>query len=1395
MNMKFSKLTFVILFSSFIGGMNFSYAQDECTNAPNIPIELYSTCGEMALQSLDLGDASPSTTAPAPTCASFNSGSTNDSWYSFMVPSGVNEMAFHAFNSDYVPMLGSSKPGLAVYRGTTCSDLTLINCFESEGAFMENQEIRWEIIPDLIPGETIWLRIWDEDNTAQQLFVAASVRLDMEEDNCDTPPEMGTGGCNILSTGGDITAPEQCGWNSTDNTIFYNFTVTAEDSQPYEIYVQNGECQANGGTGEDPEIQFAIYQWNGVDCTGIGGAGSTYMGCANGVGDVTFSQNLPPGDYVLAMDGYSMLSGNSLCTYGFSAPFIDLNLIVELNTSDAICGQGGSAAITVLESCSPSYEINWSNGASGTEITGLTQGSYSVTVTDDTEDCDTVINFNIGDEGNLVVNATATGDICNGPFNANVEVEGINPDLCDFVWSTDPQQTTQEVTDLTPGTYTVTVTYGACEETSSVSIDYSNLDINIDYESIICEGDDEYATVEVLNGQGPYTYNWSTSETESSIPLDESGNYALTVTDDFGCTQTDDFDVTIHSGIVVENFSDTECDGTSTNYYVEFDVFDTDGNPTSFFVNGNPYNNSYSQTFPTQTGYSLTVTDGNGCSSFEFVGVHDCNCETNAGTMSSLEVLSLCQNECSPDNMHNGNEFLDANDVLQFILYEGTSPITILARNSTSEFCINDADLDYEQIYYIAAIAGNDNGLGQPDPTDFCYTRSQPTPVIWHENPIAYIAHNELTTCGLEMAISATAPSPGISGTWSANANFSPTQGGNIHDPEINVIVPNFGDVVFTWTLNNAGCSDSDQITVHFNEPPVTFAGNDTIICGTEVEMNATLGTGSIGQWSANGVSFNPSSDPNATATLNSGNYGTYMCTWTETMAGCSDQDYVAITFLQEPQPNTVNNFDTICGTVYNLNVNNVNGDGIWNAYEDGTQVFPNFSPENTNPQATVTIPNYDGLFRDIEFIWTETNQSQGIQCVGEASVNVTFAKQPNAFVGTEGNYAEVCGNTYTFHADTTGSGWANGTWITDYGAISFDDQTIPDATIEITSPAVFGDSAYAQIPFQWAMTNTGCSDIDTMWVTFYKEPTANAGLDDSVCGLQYQLESFYSLPDTSNYNAFGYWSNPPDNPGSVNFNNTEDNNTLVNVGAPGSYEFVWRENNSNRPSCQSKDTVNITFIENPVIDAGDDFDVCGNVTTLSATTSGFDLSWQPVSGVVFEDYTAATTGIQYAGYGTVTFTVGESNGMCTALDEITVTFWRRPSAEQIIAEDDTTVCGRVFERLRAENPGDGVVGNWISDPANGVDFYEDDYIDTMEVLNYDHYTVWWTESTGPDNEGPDFCTDTSEPFTIHFIEPPQANAGTDTIFCGYSGNMNAVLSVDNGNSFGSWFAVSTNIT
>ncbi|MGC9332379.1 MAG: hypothetical protein ACP5DZ_10975, partial [Bacteroidales bacterium] len=95
-----------------------------------------------------------------------------------------------------------------------------------------------------------------------------------------------------------------------------------------------------------------------------------------------------------------------------------------------------------------------------------------------------------------------------------------------------------------------------------------------------------------------------------------------------------------------------------------------------------------------------------------------------------------------------------------------------------------------------------------------------------------------------------------------------------------------------------------------------------------------------------------------------------------------------------------------------------------------------------------------------------------------------------------------MCGNQYTFNADTIGSGFAAGSWVCETHVVNWNgEQNNPDATVTIT-PGAFGDTARVTIPFIWTLNNIGCSDMDTAFVTFYKKPNANAGNDDSICGL-----------------------------------------------------------------------------------------------------------------------------------------------------------------------------------------------------------------------------------------------------------------------------------------------------
>jgi len=878
------------------------------------------------------------------------------------------------------------------------------------------------------------------------------------------------------------------------------------------------------------------------------------------------------------------------------------------------------------------------------------------------------------------------------------------------------------------------------------------------------------------------------------------GTHTIVYTITGPCEDQDQINVVVFETINIQNFANYVCAGDNLSYFVTFDVVNSQGDPTSFRVNTGtgsvPYFGSYAGNFLSGAMYNITVTDVNNCQQFVFSGSRDCNCETFAGTMANLNPLILCQNECSSAITHNENQFTETNDVFEFALHTGGYPANILVRKNTPNFCFNDIpNGQYGTTYYVSAICGDNDGTGHVDQSDPCYSQSPPVPVIWLSNPIAHISETELATCGLSIDINATPPDPGMIGVWTANSNFFTTGGTSINSPDVSVLVQNYGDVMFTWTVINGMCQASDSILVHFYQTPSAYAGEDITVCGNEAQLNAVYSLpGTSGFWYGPG-SFESQSSPN---TLVTSSFGTQIFTWREIIGPCWSEDNIAVTFVQSPNPVIPMPHDSVCDVTYNLHVYNSTNPGYWTAYTGDPLTpmvpAPFYIPSNTNPNANVTISNFSGLIKPVTFVWTETAQIGTLQCTSEVSIEVVFAKMPHASVGPV-NEAEICGNTFDLTADTLGSGWANGLWVAGKNIIcSFENQNSPNTSVTLTSPGVFGDSAYVRVPFIWTMKNPagGCTTVDTMWVTFYRRPQANAGLDNAVCGNNYTLGAVYSLPNSNNYIPSGLWSvfsRPNVNPTpSANFDNLNNDTTNVIVSHVGFWEFLFRENNTYLSSCYSIDTVKIEFVEIPIISAGLDKNVCGNCTQLEATTAGYSMSWVD-NGADYSDYSIPNPTVCVNVYGPREFVMIETNMSqppftlaCQSKDTVIITFWRVPSANILTDEADSTVCGLTFPRLRAENPGTGIRGYWSTNNPF-TEFYPDANTwnnASATVPSYGYHDFYWIEETGPEDM-PGFCTDTAGPLRIHFIQIPTANAGNDTLFCGFSGTLNAIPSIGTG--------------
>jgi len=120
------------------------------------------------------------------------------------------------------------------------------------------------------------------------------------------------------------------------------------------------------------------------------------------------------------------------------------------------------------------------------------------------------------------------------------------PDTYSYLWNTGA--TTQQITVSPASTtqYSVIITdvvtgYVSCE---AYTVNVELLNVNLGPDRPVCPTANITISPTITNGTGPYSYSWSTGSTSSSIPVNLTGDYSVTVTDANGCTASDDIEIT-----------------------------------------------------------------------------------------------------------------------------------------------------------------------------------------------------------------------------------------------------------------------------------------------------------------------------------------------------------------------------------------------------------------------------------------------------------------------------------------------------------------------------------------------------------------------------------------------------------------------------------------------------------------------------------------------------------------------------------------------------------------------------------------------------------------------------------------------------------------------------------
>ncbi len=387
------------------------------------------------------------------------------------------------------------------------------------------------------------------------------------------------------------------------------------------------------------------------------------------------------------------------------------------------------------------------------------------------------------------------------------------------------------------------------------------------------------------------------------------------------------------------------------------------------------------------------------------------------------------------------------------------------------------------------------------------------------------------------------------------------------------------------------------------------------------------------------------------------------------------------------------------------------------------------FSPSAAGPTGPYSIT----------YTYTDLNN-----CTDSDVQQVYVDEQPVANAGSGGN---ECDLNFTFSAVPT-VGVGTWTMISGPGTPFFSNINGSGSVVQV--------SAVGTYVFRWTEVNGQCSDYEEITVNFYQVPTPNPGFGGGECDLNFQLGATPSV-GTGTWSATG--------PGTATYSpNANNPNAVVTVDTYGAYVLTWTENNG---GCSNAASINVTFDQQAVADAGSGGNECDLNFTFSAVPSVGGGVWTG-SGpglATFVNAANPTTSVTVSNYGAYTFTWTETNGNCSAVDQVVVNFYQQPIANAGLGGNE---CDLNFTFNAVASAGLGV---WTYTGAGVATFTNAaSPTSTVTVDTYGAYNFTWTETNGT-------CSSNAS-VLVNFYNQPVSDAGTGGNECDLDFTFNGTASV-----------------
>ena len=363
---------------------------------------------------------------------------------------------------------------------------------------------------------------------------------------------------------------------------------------------------------------------------------------AAGTGKVTFYTSAN------AANGNGSTNGDYIYTTNLMVEEeVALPPTISFSTFNPFCSDSNDGSATVIpEGGTAPYSYLWLTGATTQTINNLGGGTYEVTVTDDSGQT-AVGAVTINDPAAMNLNITpvdASCGSCNGQAIWNVG--GGQPPYA-FAWSGG----TPDLTNICPGTYTITITdSNGCSVSEAFSI-ASASDLTVDLVSVedaTCGEANGNILLATSGGTGAITFAWiGGASTGPALNSLAAGTYSITATDAAGCT--DIIAVTVGSTSAIEvlanEVTNTSCG--DDNGVIMISAAGGAGNYTYAWTN-NVSTGSVAANLPAGN-YTVTVTDAEGCSGQRTVSV---------GDSEAIQMTVLSSPSC--DNLATGALNVDA---------------------------------------------------------------------------------------------------------------------------------------------------------------------------------------------------------------------------------------------------------------------------------------------------------------------------------------------------------------------------------------------------------------------------------------------------------------------------------------------------------------------------------------------------------------------------------------------------------------------------------------------------------------------------------------------------------------------------------------------------------------